>query len=84
MLPIAPSYAITIHKSQGLTLDKIILNLGKHEFSSGLTYTALSRAKKLQDIAFDIFPTVHRIMEIFRSERFKERLAEEERLKQLH
>ena len=59
MLPISPSYAITIHKSQGQTLDKIILNLGEHEFSPGLTYTALSRAKKLQDIALDMYYLVN-------------------------
>ena len=84
MLPITPSYAITIHKSQGQTLDKIILNLGKQEFSSGLTYTAISRATKLENIAFvDPFPIQARIMDIFKSPRFKERLAEEERLRKL-
>ena len=46
MIPLIPSYAITIHKSQGQTLDKIILNIGEKEYASGLTYTALSRAKK--------------------------------------
>ena len=83
MLPISPSYAITINKSQGQTLDKIILNLGEHEFSSGLTYTALSRAKKLQDIAFEVPLSFDRIMGIFNSDRFTQRLAEEERLRQL-
>ena len=65
------------------TLDKIILNLGEHEFSSGLTYTALSRAKKLQDIAFEVPLSFDRIMEIFNLDRFRQRLAEEERLSQL-
>ena len=37
MIPLTPSYAITIHKSQGQTLNKIILNLGDKEFASGLT-----------------------------------------------
>ena len=53
MIPLIPSYAITIHKSQGQTLDKIIINLGHREFASGLTYTALSRTTKLQNIRFD-------------------------------
>ena len=46
MIPLIPSYAITIHKRQGQTLYKIILNIGEKEYASGLTYTALSRAKK--------------------------------------
>ena len=28
-LPIVPAYAMTIHKSQGQTLDQILINLGK-------------------------------------------------------
>ena len=59
------------------------MNLGEHEFSSGLTYTALSRAKKLEDIAFEVPLSFDRIMEIFNSDRFRQRLAEEERLRQL-
>ena len=40
------AWAVTIHKSQGLTLDRIKLGLGKKEFSTGLTFVALSRVKK--------------------------------------
>ncbi len=29
--------AVTIHKSQGLMLDKVVIDGGKREFSSGLT-----------------------------------------------
>ena len=79
MLPLIPSYAITIHKSQGQTLDKIILNLGEREFASGLTYTAISRATKLENIAFHPFPTLGRILQGF-NKSFRERLAEEKRL----
>ena len=81
MIPLIPSYAITIHKSQGQTLDKIILNLGNMEYASGLTYTALSRAKELENIAFEPFPTLERITNIFNKDRFKIRLNEEDRLK---
>jgi Helicase len=38
------SLAVTVHKSQGLTLHKIKLGLGK-EFSTGLTFVALSRVR---------------------------------------
>ena len=77
MIPLTPSYAISIHKSQGQTMDKIILNLGESDFAPGLTYTALSRAKKIENIAFDPFPSVHRLAHI---KRFPARLTEEQRL----
>ena len=83
MLPLTPSYAITIHKSQGRTLEHIILNLGKKEFAPGLTYTALSRTTRLDRIAFDYpFPELTRFTQIFGS-KFNERRKEEERLRKL-
>ena len=83
MLPLIPSYAITIHKSQGQTFDKVILNIGDNEFASGLTYTALSRAKKLQNIRFDPrIPNQSRFLKIF-TKKFKRRLQEEERIQNL-
>ena len=47
-LPIRPCYAMTVHKSQGLTLDKVILN--PHCFESGQLYTALSRVKSVDSL----------------------------------
>jgi hypothetical protein len=50
-LPLKSGYAYTIHKSQGLTLDAYNLDLGKRgAFAAGMTYVALSRAKKIQSI----------------------------------
>ena len=81
MLPLTPAYSITIHKSQGQTLSKIIVNLGNKEYASGLTYTALSRTTHLQNIAFDPkFPPLDRFKSIFWTKRFQKRLAEEKRL----
>lgn len=49
-LPVALGWAITIHKSQGLTLEKLTLDLGGGAFCEGQTYVALSRAKSIDGI----------------------------------
>jgi hypothetical protein len=48
--PIKPAWAITIHKSQGLTFERLRIDLGKGTFAHGQLYVALSRAKSLEGI----------------------------------
>jgi hypothetical protein len=36
---------ITIHKSQGLTLEKVVVELGEKYFSAGLSFVAISQLK---------------------------------------
>lgn len=48
--PMKLAYAITIHKSQSKTYDKVYIDLGNGAFSAGQTYTALSRCKTLEGI----------------------------------
>lgn len=48
--PIKLAWAITIHKSQGKTFERVIIDLGGGAFESGQTYVALSRCKKLSGI----------------------------------
>lgn len=49
-MPIKLAYAITIHKSQGATIDYLSIDIGKKIFSYGQAYTALSRGKSLKNI----------------------------------
>ncbi len=48
--PIKLGYALTVHKSQGMTLEGAVLDFGSGTFGSGLVYVALSRVKSLANL----------------------------------
>ena len=48
--PVKLAWAITIHKSQGKTFEKTVIDIGNGTFSHGQTYVALSRCTSLDGI----------------------------------
>ena len=60
--PLCLAFAITVHKSQGLTMDRVVLNLSRSDFTPALTYVAISRVRSVTGIiieepfSYDRFP----------------------------
>lgn len=52
-LPLKLAYAMTIHKSQGMSVDAVLIKLGNGCFAHGQLYTALSRCRSLKNLRID-------------------------------
>ena len=52
IFPVVLAYAITVHKSHGLTLDKVVLDISTKDHSLGLTYVAISCVRTVQGLMF--------------------------------
>lgn len=69
--PVMLAFALTIHRAQGLTLDKVVINLADM-FSPGLAYVAMSRVRRVEDMWLVNVPS--EISTLFPPERLRARL----------
>ncbi len=54
-IPLVAAWAMTVHKAQGMTLSRVIVDL-THSFEPGQDYVALSRAENLQGLKVEGLP----------------------------
>jgi ATP-dependent exoDNAse (exonuclease V) alpha subunit len=72
-LPLRLAWAITIHKSQGMSLDAAVIDLSR-SFAPGMGYVALSRVRSLEglylvginNVALRLHPDIHAYDELLR------------------
>ena len=81
-LPLRLAWALTIHKSHGLTLPKAWIDIGKSERTAGISYVAISRVKSLASCIIEPM-TFERLTSLKSSANLQYRLEEENRLDQL-
>ena len=76
-IPLRLAWAVTIHKSQGLTFDKVIVDAG-HAFAHGQVYVALSRCTSFEGLVLKTFITRDALVSDYSVDRFVEQLPEKE------
>jgi len=72
-VPICLAWAITVHKNQGLTLEKTVIDLGEREYATCLSFVAISRVRSLRN-------SFERLQRVKTCKRLQERKLEERRL----
>lgn len=81
-IPLCTAHAVTIHKSQGATLLKTVVDIGTKEFAAGINFVGLSRVRNFRDLASLKF-LWPRLNNLRNSVGFKNRILELERIQSL-
>jgi hypothetical protein len=79
-IPLRLASALTIHRAQGQSFDKVVVSLGQKDFAAHLCYVALSRVRSYQGLAFAQAFTFRRLQSIVPAEG---KVAEDRRLSDL-
>ena len=81
-IPLKLAYAMTIYKSQGQSIDRLMVHPGDREYQSGALFVALSRATNLKGLCIEEC-SLERILKTATGKQLKFRMLEEARLKDL-
>jgi len=92
-IPIKPAWALTVHRSQGLTFNRVVIDFAGGAFTGGQTYVALSRCTSIDGITLlkplserDIIvnPAVVEFSRQFNNRQLINEAMEQERANQLY